>query len=121
MIPSVAQFTVKLKTNHPFVILGCVWIYSMTECSSTDNFTTNSTNVDCFTKDPAFEDSEFYCRKLLYDFAYWEMIAKFVLYGLMIFIVMSGCLCCCIAFCCAGKAAKAGGKDMAMNGANGGV
>ena len=91
----------------------------MKECDSSVAIYSNSTNLGCFTKDEAYSSTDLYCRQLLYDFTYWEIIAKWILYGILFLVVLIGCCCCCIAFCCAGKAAKKAGQDMAMKGADG--
>ena len=91
----------------------------MKECGSSVAIYSNSTNLGCFTKDEAYSSTDLYCRQLLYDFTYWEIIAKWILYGILFLVVLIGCCCCCIAFCCAGKAAKKAGQDMAMKGADG--
>jgi len=92
-------------------ICGNVWTFQMQECDSSVTLMANSTNLPCFTKDAAYSASDVYCKQLLYDFTFWAIIVKWIMYGILILVGLIGCICCCVAFCCAGK--KAGG-DMAM-------
>ncbi|XP_067944577.1 transmembrane protein 272-like [Watersipora subatra] len=83
-----------------WLICGSVWAFQMQECTSTAGLMINSTDVSCFTKDAEFAASSFYCHSLLYDFAYYETIAKWAVMAAMLFIVSMVCCCICCVFCC---------------------
>ena len=85
----------------------------MKECESTANLMSNSTGIECFTTNETFADANFYCKKLLYDFTFYEMIAKWAVVGLALVVLMLVCCCCCCAYCCVSKKMKDQSTELA--------
>ena len=89
-------------------------MFRMTECENPSNYI-NSTDANCFTKDTSYSSESFYCRKLLYDFVFYETIAKWALFAFVFVILILACCCCCCVFCCS---AKKGSEEIQNSAAN---
>ncbi|KAF6033809.1 hypothetical protein EB796_007881 [Bugula neritina] len=83
-----------------WLICGSVWTFRMEKCESSA-LSVNTTSVTgCFTTDEDFSEQDFYCKKLVYDFTFINIIIKWAVYALFAFIGLIVCCCCCVVFCC---------------------
>ncbi|XP_067943840.1 transmembrane protein 272-like isoform X2 [Watersipora subatra] len=82
-----------------WLIAGTVWVTKMVECQGTDR-------SDCFTTNVTESQSADYCLKLVYDFTYWDIMAKWIMLG--VFVVLGTCCCCvlCCVYCCTDKSSE---------------
>ena len=91
-----------LNTSCCICLLGNFWVFRMKECEGST--LPNATNADCtFTTNTLYSDSDVYCKELVYDFVFYETIAKWAITGVL---ALFGCLCCCVmccAYCCSSK------------------
>lgn len=74
------------------LFIGSVWIFKMRHCDSIESAYYRHT---CYTFESSYPDN--YCNRLLYNFAFYDLVAKWSLIAL---ILVLGCCCiCCLAFC----------------------
>jgi len=75
----------------PFI--GSVWVFQLKKCD--ENVLTPQTNATdgCFTFDSDYSSKSFYCHKTAYEFAFTDIVIRWVLTALiLIFQICAMCL-----------------------------
>ncbi|KAF6033453.1 hypothetical protein EB796_008242 [Bugula neritina] len=83
----------------------------MKECDEANTLPVVGPTHDCFTKNVSHVGDSHYCKALLFNFVYFETIAKWVSFGLVPFVlfIFAGfvvCGCMCVKEATAGSAAE---------------